>query len=95
MKKKLHFSFKNIRKDKALTIIGIVAGVALPIITQKVDPESIGGSLIIMLVGALAGTKKHPVIENVEEVKEIVPDAKAYVDEMVKQTKKDLPKFKK
>ena len=93
--KKLHFSFKNFKKDKALTIIGLVAGVALPIITQKVDPESIGGSLIIILLGALAGTKKHPIVENIEEAKDIAPDVKSYVDDMVKQTKKDLPKFKK
>ncbi len=93
--KKLHFSFKNFKKDKALTIIGIVAGVALPIVTNHVNPETLGGSIILILLGSLAGTKKHPIVENIEEVKDIAPDVKNYVDEMVKQTKKDLPKFKK
>ena len=93
--KKLHFSFKNFKKDKALTIIGIVAGVALPIVTNHVNPETLGGSIILILLGSLAGTKKHPIVENIEEVKDIAPDVKSYVDDMVKQTKKDLPKFKK
>lgn len=82
--KKLHFSFKNFKKDKALTIIGIVAGVALPIVTEHINPETLGGSIILILLGSLAGTKKNPIVENVQEAKET---AKDYVEQRIKEGK--------
>ena len=95
MKKIFNLNLKNVKGSPILTVIGTLAALALPFVTEHLDAETVGGAVGLFLIGALAGFKKVPVVENVKEVKDIAPDVKSYVDDMVKQTKKDLPKFKK
>lgn len=53
------FHVKNILGNKVPTIIGVVAAALLPVITNSVDIKTVGGALVIAVVGALAGTNKN------------------------------------
>jgi hypothetical protein len=57
--KKPTFHVKNILGNKVPTIIGVVAAALLPVVMQSVDATTIGGALLIALVGALAGNKTN------------------------------------
>lgn len=92
MKKIFNLNVKNIKGSPVLTVIGTLAALSLPFVTEHLDAETVGGAVGIFLIGALAGFKKTAVVENATEAKET---AKDYVEEMVEKTKKDLPKFRK
>lgn len=54
---KINFHHRNITGSPVITIIGMIAAVVLPYISEKVDSTTIGGSIVIAVVGALAGKK--------------------------------------
>lgn len=55
---KLNFHPKNTLGSPILTIIGTVAAIALPYLADHVDPTTVGGAVVIAVVGALAGVKR-------------------------------------
>lgn len=59
MKNKITFHPKNILGSKIPTIIGVVAAALLPVIVQSVDSTTVGGAVLIALVGAFAGVKNE------------------------------------
>lgn len=55
---KLNFHPKNITGSPILSIVGMVAAVALPYLSNHIDPSTVGGAVVIAVVGALAGIKR-------------------------------------
>lgn len=79
MKKIFNLNIRNIKGSPIFTLVGVVAGLALPIISEHVDTETIGGSLVLIVVGALAGTKKVEVKSEAEKAEET---AKEYIEKL-------------
>lgn len=60
--KKITFKLKNAfntPKNSISTIVGLSASLALMLFSKHLDPATIGGSLTILILGALAGHDKN------------------------------------
>lgn len=60
--KKITFKLKNAfntPKNSISTIVGLLASLALMFFSKHLDPATIGGSLTILILGALAGHEKN------------------------------------
>ena len=50
MKKILNLNVKNIKGSPILTVIGTLAALSLPFVTEHLDAETVGGAVGIFLV---------------------------------------------
>lgn len=60
--KNITFKFKNAfntPKNSIPTVVGLIASLALMFFADKLDTTTIGGSLTILILGALAGHDKE------------------------------------
>ena len=89
-KRKVTFKVSNIWKAKISTAIGAALAVAVPIVAQKVDTTTIGGSVLVAVLFALVGSKKE-IIPIQETPKEFVEKIQVETNEL-KEAVKSLRK---
>ena len=82
MKKIFNLNIRNIKGSPILTVVGTLAALSLPFVTEHLDAETVGGAVGIFLIGALAGFKKVDVKTEAQQAQET---AKEYVEKIQEQ----------
>jgi len=86
MKRIFNLNIRNIKGNPVLTVVGTLAALSLPFVTEHLDAETVGGAVGLFVIGALAGFKKVEVKSEAEKAQET---AKEYVEKL-KEEKEEI-----